>query len=866
MQALQHHYTSCRKGLSGSAGFQTRTRTLGLQPDEQREAERRGGYAPPRDFPDEPTPDEIVQDFPRAFRYYLLESGKWALTYSCYVGQDYSRRWGNYFAHTLIGPETFPSLLWPIDFYEWDGWQMCLPAEDDTAEMPEPLPEVDLAAILPASSFILAELKEFLAESPGRGHFLEKMIRAVFLGHGTGRSLVIRDSFVNGLFWVACVQKAFPHTHVSKITFSTYQFSDRNCAAVNATTGETEFDFDEAQRNYQFYMFDFVKNRHSNIAETGPDYAQLVVGWMATDPDRLSEFHAFMQSFEHCGLDQELFWAARLFQLKNRDFEPTSEEWAAIISFADRFVIAQAREPLLEIMAQNLSWLRTSQDYAALIRFLAKGAALSGRREHRRLAFGVWLAMVDGLCVAQGADYGPVRTVRQELAGILREYEAEMAELFLSDSRLKMLQIQIPRLQHLPGVLEGILSETIESLHILHREPIWDQPEARMMMHAWLAGRKDVRAAAEQLLRLVGQDGKAVAGVCAVIVQSEKSLLPQRQSDQALAVGRALRTILADKKADFAYEVRRSLADEMAFDVLFGEWVEIVETSADRPGDYDLYMKIVQGLPGYKKKYASNIAFFLARNLSEKQRRSQAKAWLQTGEIRGFTEDFQKSCIKWANQGLSLEPADADASQCAAKLVRAAADLGVVLRPNYPMLRKAIHNSQDARHTFSSLPLQLLPESLTEIEPSAYLAFLSLFLEPALEKAANNHEKHGRIVFSVYQRTLVSVFETAYIGFLEKQPPKELTHADQGALRFWLTFHDDKTYVGLGHFRGLILKALIQKIVKHADWQEWLDSEITYNWKATRAELAEWRQMCRSIAEQQRSLWDKAKGILNWRG
>src|SRR5689334_15719663 len=146
MKALQLHYTSCRRGQSGNAGFQTRTLSAGIRPDEQREIERRGIYRPPRDARPDPSPEEIARDFPRALRFYRLESGRLAITLSTYVGRDYSGRWGNFFAHTLV-LEAEPAKLWPIDFYEWPGWKAGLSENEDTEEVPTPLPAVDLSAL-----------------------------------------------------------------------------------------------------------------------------------------------------------------------------------------------------------------------------------------------------------------------------------------------------------------------------------------------------------------------------------------------------------------------------------------------------------------------------------------------------------------------------------------------------------------------------------------------------------------------------------------------------------------------------------------------------------------------------------------------
>src|SRR3954466_817292 len=206
MKALQLHYTSCRRGQSGNAGFQTRSFTPGIRADEQREIERRGVYRPPRDARPDPSREEIAQNFPRALRFYPLESGRHAVTRASYVGRDYSGRWGNFFSHTLVLENGQLPVLWPVDLYEWQGWRDGLSPEEDNEEVPGPIPEVDLDALSPAESFKLEELCAFLREEPGRTELLARMGRAVLLGRTSSRALVVRDTPLNGLYWIACLQ------------------------------------------------------------------------------------------------------------------------------------------------------------------------------------------------------------------------------------------------------------------------------------------------------------------------------------------------------------------------------------------------------------------------------------------------------------------------------------------------------------------------------------------------------------------------------------------------------------------------------------------------------------------------------------
>ncbi len=192
MRADQLYYTSCRAGLTSGGGYKSRAASGGLEADLRRQVERLSGYRPPDTLPPEPNAVEIAT-CPILFRFARLDGGRWALTRARYVGLDYSGRWGNFFAHTLVGT-TGPIDRYPIDYYEWEGWRDSLaPGEGD--RQPEPLAPVELDAIPDASSFTAAELAIFLSERPGRRERLASLIRGVLTyAPGKGRPIIVRDS------------------------------------------------------------------------------------------------------------------------------------------------------------------------------------------------------------------------------------------------------------------------------------------------------------------------------------------------------------------------------------------------------------------------------------------------------------------------------------------------------------------------------------------------------------------------------------------------------------------------------------------------------------------------------------------------
>jgi hypothetical protein len=362
MKALQLHYTSCRRGLGGSAGFQTRAVTPGLALDDQREIERRGAYRPPRDLPPEPTPDEITQLFPSALRSYRLPSGHLALTRASYAGRDYTGRWGNFFAHTLVLAEGPPAELWPIDLYEWPGWQLRLAAEDDTEATPPELPVVTLDRSQAGESFRWPELQEFLRERSGRVERLANLGRALLLALETARPVVVRDTPNAGLYWSACLQKLLPPALAWPLSWSSYQDDSRTSAQVNATSGETDFVFTEAEARFRFYLFDGEDGLASELPAATDDYPAVAAGWLAHEPARLVAFFAFVERLQLPQPGVELEVACHLFQFTEDPAWPglDGERLVAMLDLVDRRPADELRRELLTALLTSPYW-RTAE-------------------------------------------------------------------------------------------------------------------------------------------------------------------------------------------------------------------------------------------------------------------------------------------------------------------------------------------------------------------------------------------------------------------------------------------------------------------------------------------------------------------------
>ncbi len=873
MQALQHQYTSCRKGQSGSAGFQARAFTEGLRPDEQREVERRGIYAPPRNAAQEPTDEEIAQDFPRAFRYYPLESGRWSMTYSCYAGRDYSGRWGNYFAHSLIGDTGMPS-VWPIDYYEWEGWKTNLSREEDTEEAPPPLPSVGLHGIPPSESFTFAELGEFLNEAPGRKGLLADMLRAVFLRQENSRALVIRDSFLNGLFWVACIQKALPLSCLRELSFSTYQYDDRNCASINATTEGTDFSFDEGQRKYQFFMFDFATGKHSELPRAAMDYAEIVAGWMANEPERLAEFHEFLRLFECRTLDPQLGCAARLFQ-STKDNSPllNVEDLAPIVDFVSLYTIPDARDQMVEavwrLMRRHFplpSEIGTSKDYGAFIRFFQRAAAASGSSKHRMRAFAGWIRMFDNLVFLQGKELPEVRAVREEMLGSLAGYEQELAKVFLGTDHMQ--GIRDIAVDQSPEVLEELLNEVLLSLNALGRKPAWKQLDAERIILALLNSREGPYRSALRVFSALPREPEALSEICRLAAfdwKKESGVAPEAYRKKCEAAGRALGRILAEMTPETALAARKPLDAPDTRDFLFGEWLGILERAPDKQAAYHRYVRQeVSSLKAYLSEYSEPIAKSLLDLLPEEPRSEQALTWITDDSIKGFSDGFRKACIEMANRDVKFNLALPNVRKRAESLAEAAQTYRVNLTPNRPLLLHAVIQAERGDvSSVSELPLAAIGRNLALIDCPGYTVFLANFLKNALGKARRGKE-HKDILLAMYRPSCYARFKCSYLELLLERLRLPFTQMDEAILVFWLTEQwSDRRLDGLENLRDDIEDVYIHRIrTLNGDQYQKLDAGMwNRNDEMDRRAFDYWK----AFGEQRESSWGfvrKRKRIL----
>lgn len=793
MRTVQLHYTSCRRGLSGSAGLQTRSMTPGTREDQRHEFERRLNYERPRDSNPDPTDDELF-DFPRAFRYAPLGPDRWLVTRVSYAGKDYSGRRGNVFGHGLYTEGGAPSLF-PIDLYEWEGWVGRLPPEEDTRDDPAALEAVDLADIPPAVSFTWPELAAFLTADPVRAKLLPRMIAAVFAARAHSRPLVIRADAFDASFWVACLHKAFPLQVAAGLGFSTYQFHERGCTDINVTTGETEFRFDETGRR-RFYLFD-PAGQSSEVPADWDDYAQPMARWLAHAPEDAEAFHVFAEHFVGIGLDiGPLAALTRLFLIAEgappSDVRPLAE-------LARTHGRPGSERALAAHLDGGVGFLVTACQWEAAMELVTVQSELAGRSDRASQD-----ACVRRFLSLYAATVG-LPALRARLAETRRLVEAglgqargRLSECMLDDTWLGRLVDRIDARS-----AEAVLSDVLDAARSLRRRALSIAAVPSLLRAAQDAAPGE--ASCTRLLRAFAAEDQTEAA-CALADSAAPGELGKALAARTLDAA-VLGALVAHGHAAVA-EAALSASIVRAHDP-FAAWHEIASRvlpglSVGRGWIEDM----IAGLPPVT---AVRIAVDL----------------LNRGLQEGLPDNAARVLVRTANAGLAppepprADPAAERRGEAAGAPTRAApaelvpgrraelcvqitllaARVGEPLRPDWPMLHSLTELSR-GEAALTAEDLASLPGALEGATSTQVRGFLADFLGPALGHV-RTADGHGRLVEALWGSQRTSEVGDAVESWIRAASQGPWTPGRQNALIWWLQGTGAGAgYGGYGEARG----------------------------------------------------------------
>lgn len=729
MNTYQVHYTSCRKGVSGHSGFQVRSHSKELAPTDLAEIEARSGYRPPLDAPAAPSEEELGGSFPVALRSYRLPGGAVALTRVAYSGRDYSGRWGNFFAHTLVlDPSVAPAELgWPIDYFDWPGWLSRLAAEEDTEVAPPPLPGLDITQIEKAPSFVWAELGNFIREDASRETRLAAMAQALLTGVAGKRPVVIKAAVFDLPYWIGCLQKLLPPCLVWDLTLSTYEDDPRQSAQITGTCGQTYFSFEESELRFRVYGFDLVGGATSDVGPVGR-YAATTAGWLARRPEQLERYHQWLQALRKVEL-AHLEPSLDLFRLLGGEDEALDWATAELLEYTARFT---PRAPWLERFLEaflRLGKLRTLTAEASLFEFLLDRASTLDPVLTTRV-LDSWLQRATRGWVAEPGGPEAFDLFWSTLKEGAPALFASAAKRWSGGWAWLTPAAGIPSGERLVPFLLAVGTAA-------GRRRIWREAALESLFKRAAA----MPGGEEKLLTLSGRDGRDLLDLL--------DFLGRGDSETDRRLGRILGTVLVGWPE--APEVRAVLETAEAWEILFGEWLGRVDACADGASR-------ARALASYEQKELSRLPRFKARALpwirwavfsqsSQNEQIAAIRQWFGDGSLREFPPDLLRQCLEAGQKALPLDSGGSALDELARQIVEITKERKLFFAPDRARLRLALGSAPAAslgKRQLDEIVAAL--EGLPEDETRGFLTLLLVKLLPATDR-----ESHDKVLSALEQ-------------------------------------------------------------------------------------------------------------------
>lgn len=250
----QLYYTSCRTGLANSPGYQFNAATPGIAPDLMRQVEALTAYEAPRSLA---TADVGLDSYPVNLCH--LPGETTVVANVEFVGQDYSQRSGNYFAHTLVtrNPRVDLAGCLPIELWGSPLWVNQPVEHPELPELPQPPPRGPLTP---------EGVVDFL-DRGSNSHHLAAMLTAAELAirQRERKLVIIAGSTETTAYWIAALCYLLPPESVRQLSFMTYSRQPRysRTAVVGALP---EVDIDRGQAGFDtYYLFDLDADQASDL-------------------------------------------------------------------------------------------------------------------------------------------------------------------------------------------------------------------------------------------------------------------------------------------------------------------------------------------------------------------------------------------------------------------------------------------------------------------------------------------------------------------------------------------------------------------------------------------------------------------------
>jgi len=307
------------------------------------------------------------------------------------------------------------------------------------------------------------------------------MLTAIIDYKQSQRRLIICDHDSNIPYWIATLTMLFPLKLAHSLEFTTYTYEpdESNLRLCATPSVGTRFAFSELHRNFSYYIFDFINNKHSSI-ENKYEFYQLVPLHLAKDlgntpgfsnlpsyssaKPNLTTFHHFLALFDYVQINAEIDIAYHLFCLTHAHHETISlQQLIPAIQFANTYASKPILGPFFPNIRQNLENIKPKIDLnsAEIISLFVLQVAQQ-TPPFRQQAYQFCLTLLDSLIIEKNIT----RQAAFQLNDSLRAFEKnkychEFLEQTLNSKRLNQCYLHFA---NRPDLAEIYLTSTVKNL------------------------------------------------------------------------------------------------------------------------------------------------------------------------------------------------------------------------------------------------------------------------------------------------------------------------------------------------------------------------------------------------------------------
>jgi hypothetical protein len=771
MDIQQVHYTSCRHGTAGYAGFQVRAVSNGVDPTDLEVVVRRSHYKRPLDWGDE--------NLPVCCRFYRVPSGRFALGMVQYAGTDYSNREGNLFAHTLLFPADELKAA-PASYFAWNGWKGCLDPGEDQAP-PSALDLLGEDQLKREDPFTTKQLADFLSAREGRHARLRSLIRSLFLTNETGRSLVIRTDPQEALYWIALIHQCFSPKVALTIEFSSYEYAQMGLPLLTATVPGTEFSCDANQREYQFFCFDEIDGHDSetNSPTLISDYAELVAGLLEQQPESLESLFSFTEAFGCTARNADLCRAAILFAAESDPQRPISGgQLRDLAEFAQAKCPDELWERVSDLLTPRLSVLLADAPLIAL-GLLARSVRLAQGQPQAASTdlIETWFVLLERELRGESTSSDSERAraiIRESIPGA----DARLAEEVLArrNTLVEVARLGEDHARRTLHVLERSLTD-------LDRRPFVQQPE----LQEWLSDLAEQPSLMLALLPdILGRatDVQQFKDVCGLVGMMDEAEPGIRESFARLLVAH---------EQDFPPGALEQARREFASPLILAEWRVRIGTSTEPLQTCLDHHSVIDALPKLDRAAcAAQLEQHLAAYLDNANARRRIAGYLlERGELSQFGQERARMLLESLTVGVPLDPAKRADKLLIDQLRATAEGIDPDLRLSPMLFDDLLQRARDGKQSFPIEALARYREEIASLDEEDY-AYLVDQLLGAITPRRIARLSHVDLVAALHPKDTPR-FTKRYREFLRKV----LSEANLGDLAHfaaeWIAFNKPRT-------------------------------------------------------------------------